>query len=90
MNSHNDESNIGSLPTQALLAVTALVHAGAITSASRLRNRAGDEGQTTAEYALVGLAAAAVAMLVMAWATKTDGIGNLLDGVIGKVIGLIL
>lgn len=86
----NTEAATRTLPVEALLTLTALVHAGAVTSASRLRSRAGEEGQTTAEYALVGLAAAAIAMLVMAWATKTKGIGNLLDGVIGQVIGRIL
>lgn len=90
MSTDTNRSNDPSLPLHAVLAVTAMVHAGAVTTAHRFQRRAGDEGQTTAEYALVGLAAAAVAMLVMAWATKTKGIGNLLDGVIKQVIGRIL
>ena len=43
-------------------------------------------GQTTAEYALVMLAAAAVAGLVLAWATKSHAISRLFDAVIDKVI----
>ena len=45
-----------------------------------------DNGQTTAEYALVMLAAAAVAGLVLAWATKSHAISRLFDAVIDKVI----
>lgn len=43
-------------------------------------------GQTTAEYALVMLAAAAVAGLVLAWATKSHAIASLFDSVISKVL----
>jgi hypothetical protein len=43
-------------------------------------------GQTTAEYALVMLAAAAVAGLVLAWATKSHAVSRLFDAVIDKVI----
>ena len=45
-----------------------------------------DRGQTTAEYALVMLAAAAVAGLVLAWATKSHAVSRLFDAVIDKVI----
>ena len=45
-----------------------------------------ERGQTTTEYALVMLAAAAVAGLVLAWATKSHAISHLFDGVIHKVI----
>jgi Flp pilus assembly pilin Flp len=45
-----------------------------------------ESGQTTAEYALVMLAAAAVAGLVLAWATKSHTISRLFDAVIGKLI----
>ena len=38
-------------------------------------------GQATAEYALVLLAAAAIALLLLAWVSRTDAIGNLLDAV---------
>lgn len=45
-----------------------------------------DAGQSTAEYALVLLGAASVALLLVAWATKTDKITGLLDGIIEQVM----
>jgi hypothetical protein len=45
-----------------------------------------DRGQSTAEYALVLLGAAAVAMLLVAWATKTGKVTDLLDGVLDSVL----
>jgi hypothetical protein len=38
-----------------------------------------DDGQATAEYALVLVGAATIALLVVAWATKTNVVGKLLD-----------
>ena len=38
-----------------------------------------DSGQSTVEYALVLLGAAAVALLLVAWATKSNRVGALLD-----------
>lgn len=54
-----------------------------VTPASRRDER----GQATAEYALVLLGAAAVALLVVAWATKTDLIGDLFDSVMRSIAG---
>jgi len=45
-----------------------------------------ERGQATAEYALVMLAAAAVAGLVLAWATKSHAITRMFDDVIAKVL----
>lgn len=50
---------------------------------------AGERGQTTAEYALVLLGAASVALLVAMWARGDDGVGKLLDAVFGKIIKLV-
>lgn len=47
----------------------------------------GAAGQTTAEYALVILAAAALGTLLIAWATQTDAIGRLFDAVLDRVLG---
>jgi Flp pilus assembly pilin Flp len=47
---------------------------------------ADERGQTTTEYALVMLAAAAVAGLLLAWATKSHGISRLFDAVIEKAM----
>jgi len=51
-----------------------------------------DAGQATTEYALVLLGAAAVALLVVTWATAGGGagrIGRLFDRVIDAVLGRI-
>ena len=45
-----------------------------------------ERGQASAEYALVLLGVAAVALLVSAWAAKTDGIGRLFDAVLEKLV----
>ena len=45
-----------------------------------------DRGQSTAEYALVLLGAAGVALLLVAWATKTDRVTRLLNSVIDRVL----
>ncbi len=54
-----------------------------VTVAGRTRND--QRGQASAEYALVLLGAAAVALLIVAWATKTNLIGKLLDAVMGAI-----
>ncbi len=54
--------------------------------------RRGDVGQATAEYALVLLGAALVALLLIAWATAGGGagkIGRLLDAVLDTIIGKV-
>jgi len=71
----------------------------ALGAGDRLRRRLADEhreelggelrgelGQSTAEYALVLLGAAGVALLLIAWATKTDKVTRLLNGVIDRVL----
>ena len=47
---------------------------------------ASERGQATAEYALVMLAAAAIAGLVLAWATKSHAISRMFDVIIDKVL----
>ena len=55
-----------------------------------MRNRMRDDaGQATAEYSLVLVGAAAVAVLLIGWATKTDRIGKLLDLVVDNVSGRV-
>ena len=46
-------------------------------------------GQASAEYALVLLGAAAIALLVVAWATKNDMVGKLMDGVMKHILDSI-
>lgn len=50
---------------------------------------ADERGQTTAEYGLVLLAAATIAMLVVAWAGGTGAIGSFFDAIIEKITSLI-
>lgn len=53
----------------------------------RLAAHAADaSGQTTAEYALVILGAAAVGTLLITWATRSHAIGKLFDEVVGKIL----
>jgi hypothetical protein len=46
----------------------------------------GEAGQTTAEYALVILGAAALATLLITWATGSHAVTQLFDSVISKVL----
>jgi Protein of unknown function (DUF4244) len=52
----------------------------------RVRETVSEVGQTTAEYALVILGAAAIGTLVITWATKSHTIGKLFDTIIGKIL----
>ncbi|MEA2685124.1 MAG: hypothetical protein QOE93_319 [Actinomycetota bacterium] len=53
------------------------------------RVRADERGQASAEYALVLLGAAAIALLIVAWATKTDLVEKLLDAVVKAITGKV-
>ncbi|MGN6695570.1 MAG: DUF4244 domain-containing protein, partial [Aquihabitans sp.] len=46
-------------------------------------------GQATAEYALVLLGAAAIALLLAAWAAKSGAIGKLFDAVVDQLISKV-
>ena len=48
-----------------------------------------ERGQASAEYALVLLGAAAVALLIVAWATKSDLVGTLFDAVMNAITGKV-
>lgn len=45
-----------------------------------------ERGQATAEYALVLLGAAALAGLLVAWATKSDVVDRLLNSIFSKIL----
>ena len=54
--------------------------------AKRLTGRVGDErGQTTAEYALVILAAAAIAIVLIAWARSSGKLPAFFDHIIDQL-----
>ncbi len=44
-----------------------------------------EDGQATAEYALVIVAAAAIALALILWATNTGALESLFDAVIDRV-----
>jgi hypothetical protein len=67
-----------------MLHVIVAVEAFVITR--RAPRARGDAGQATAEYALVLLGAAAVALLLAAWAMKSGKVTALLDGVMDKIL----
>ncbi len=72
-----------------MLAISVLL---CITLPNRLATavRSRDErGQATAEYALVMLAAAAIAMFVVSWVSRTNLIGSLLDSVFKGITGKV-
>lgn len=48
--------------------------------------RPGQRGQATAEYALVLLGAAAIALLLAAWAAQSGQVGRLFDVVVDQLI----
>jgi hypothetical protein len=54
--------------------------------AARRRRLLDDRGQATAEYALVLLAAASVALVLVGWAAKSGKIGELFDAVLDSII----
>jgi len=70
--------SIGNLALQYLVARP-------LTPIKRLRRD--QRGQATAEYALVLLGVAAVALLIVGWATHTDKIGSLFDGIFDTLLG---
>ncbi len=55
------------------------------TAPTRLRARA-EGGQATAEYALVLLGAAVVAIALVTWATSSGRIGDLFDRVFDELV----
>lgn len=66
-----------------MLQLLVAIQVAFVTSSPRAR---GDRGQATAEYALVLLGAAAVALLLVAWAMKSGKVTELLDSVVDKIL----
>jgi len=62
--------------------MTSVLHALAV-------RRRDDRGQSTAEYALLLLGAATIALIVVTWATSTGKIGELFDAVVDSIIGKV-
>lgn len=64
------------------VAIEIAVFTAVAAAKSRLTD---DRGQATAEYALVVLGAATVAMMLIAWATSTGKVSSLLNKVINSI-----
>ena len=71
------------------VAALGLIRLTRLVSAVATRGRHDERGQTSAEYALVLLGAAAIALLIVAWATNTDLIGKLFDLVLDTITGKV-
>ena len=71
-----------------LLRVSVRIHSAVIASLGALetRVRRDEAGQATAEYALVLLGAAAVAVILLKWANDTKLIEKLFDAMVGKIL----
>ena len=60
-----------------------------VWSAAVGRVRRLEAGQSTAEYALVMIAAAAIGGLVLTWAHKTNLVSGLFNSVVHKFLGFL-
>jgi Flp pilus assembly pilin Flp len=57
------------------------------TLASARERLRGERGQTTAEYALVILAAAAIAVVLIVWARSSGKLPEFFDSIIDRIAG---
>lgn len=71
-------------PTELDLSRVALL--AAVRARLAIERRWAEAGQGTVEYALVLLGAAAVALALVAWVARSDAVGRLFDGVMGRVL----
>jgi uncharacterized protein DUF4244 len=70
-----------------MLALYVAIQSRLIVRLARLRNQA---GQATAEYAVVLLGVAGLALLLSKWVAKTNLIGHLFEAVIQFILGKVL
>jgi hypothetical protein len=76
------------IPALSVLRIVVALEARVRTTlASHERER--ERGQATTEYVLVLLGVAAIAIAVVAWATRSGKVGELLDRVFDHVAGQI-
>jgi Flp pilus assembly pilin Flp len=69
-----------------MLSFLVRLHVLVLTASARLEP---EEGQTTAEYALVLLGAASVALLIALWAKQGGKVGKLLDTIFDSLIRMV-
>lgn len=70
-----------------MLHLIVTVHSAALVVANRFRHTLTERGQASAEYALVLLGAAAIALLIVSWATHSNKIGELFNAVLERLKG---
>lgn len=72
------------------MCITAFITLNRVASSmlSGLRSRS-ERGQSTAEYALLLLGVATIALIVVTWASSTGKIGELFDAVVDSIIGKV-
>ena len=66
--------------------VARMRHALVLATVGGAPTRRAERGQSTVEYALLLLGAAAIALVLVAWVTRTDLIGRLFDTVVGRIL----
>lgn len=66
-----------------------LVHLHVVALSIRDRLVDDERGQTTAEYALVLLGAASVALLLAVWAKQSGKVGRLLDAIFDSLVKMV-
>ena len=69
-----------------MLTIAVHLHVLALHARARLDD---ERGQTTAEYALVLLGAAAVALLLAVWAKQGGKVGKLLDTIFDSLVKMV-
>lgn len=73
-----------------MLELVVRMHLFALSVPDRLQARLTDErGQTTAEYALVLLGAASIALLIAMWAKSGGKVGKLLDTIFDSLVKMV-
>jgi len=70
-----------------VVAIHAAVHVGSIPR--RPDGRPDQHGQSTVEYALILLGAAAIALALVSWVTGSNVVGRLFDTVIDRILGRV-
>jgi Flp pilus assembly pilin Flp len=73
-----------------MLPILVRLHVLALTLTDRaLAPRRDERGQTTAEYALVLLGAASLALLIALWAKQGGKVGKLLDAIFDSLVRMV-
>jgi Flp pilus assembly pilin Flp len=72
-----------------MLTLAVHLHVLGLIARTTLLERDDERGQTTAEYALVLLGAAAVALLLAVWAKQGGKVGKLLDTIFDSLVKMV-